>query len=122
MSNAKLLSHEEDKKAASYLFQGMDPASLAAAVASFFNAEGYKLEKGTSEDGVYGKGSGALRIIFGFWAKRYKCRVQISPEAGKVRLKISNALTGEQEGGIAGYMEMNREFARIAKKMQSLSL
>jgi hypothetical protein len=121
MSNAKLLSQEEDKKVASYLFQNTDSTGLANAVGSFFNAEGYKLEEGTPEEGIYGKGSGALRALFGGWAKRFKFKVKISPESGKVRLKISKAMSGAV-GGIMGHSEMNREFARLKKKVQSLSL
>ncbi len=121
MSNAKLVSQEEDKKEATYIFQGTDPASLAGAVGSFFNAEGYKLEEGTPEEGVYGKGSGVLRAIFGFWAKRFRYGVKIFPESGKVHLKIINVMSGVEEGGIAGYMEINREFTRLKKKIQTIS-
>jgi hypothetical protein len=121
MSNAKLLSHEEDKEGVSYLFQNTDPASLATVVGSFFVAEGYKLEEGTPEDGTYGKGSGGRRVLFGGFAQRFKFRVKIFPVSGMVRLKISKAMSGAG-GGVIGYSAMNKELARITKMWQSLSL
>jgi len=40
-------------------------------VSKFFEAEGYKLESGSSTDGVYGTGSNLMRVLFGAFAKRY---------------------------------------------------
>lgn len=121
MSNAKLVSHEQNQEGASYLFQNTDSSHLATAVGSFFAGEGYKLEKGTPEDGAYGKGSGARRIMFGGLAKRYKFRVKISPESEMVRLKISSGMSGVS-GGVMGYTALKKEFARITEKIKSLSL
>jgi hypothetical protein len=120
MPKAKLLSQGEDKNGAFYLFQDTDPAGLAASVATFFKAEGYKLEEGTPQNGDYGKGSEAMRVLFGGLTKRFKFRVQISAEAGKVRLSFAKAMSGAA-GGIMGHSAMGKEFARLQKKIQTFS-
>lgn len=114
--NARLLSAEETEEGISYLFDKTDCRSLATAVGSFFAAEGYKLEDGTPEDGAYGKGSGARRIIFGGLAQRYKFKVKILPESELVRLNINKGMSGVS-GGVMGYQALNKEFALIKAKL-----
>ena len=89
---------------------------MASSLGSFFAAEGYKLEEGTPQDGVYGKGSGARRIIFGGLSQRYRFRVKISPESKLVRLNIGKGMSGVS-GGIIGYQALNKEFDLIKAKL-----
>jgi hypothetical protein len=121
MSEAKLVSYEQNKKGASYLFKSTSSAYIATVVSIFFEAEGYELESGTLEDGTYIRGGGTRRPLSGVLAKRFKFRVRVSPESRKVRLNLTKAMSGAG-GGVLGSSEMNRELERIANKIQSLFL
>jgi hypothetical protein len=114
--NARLISAQETQEGISYLFEKTDCTSLAGSLGSFFTAEGYKLEEGTPQDGVYGKGSGARRIIFGGLAQRYRFRVKIYPESKLVRLDMGKGMSGVS-GGIVGYQALNDEFERIKAEL-----
>jgi hypothetical protein len=114
--NARLVSARETQEGIAYLFEKTDCASLASSLGSFFAAEGYKLEEGTPQDGVYGKGSGARRIIFGGLAQRYRFRFRIYPESKLVCLDMAKGMSGVS-GGVMGYQALNSEFERIQAKL-----
>ena len=107
-------SGEENKKSVSFLFEGTDCNSLASAVESLFAEEGYKLEKGSPQNAIYGKGHWFFGYSINAFAtmKRYKFRVNIFPESNMVRLNISKAITGVL-GGIMGPSAVKEEFNRI---------
>jgi len=120
MTNPKLASFEEDKNGVTYLFENTDIMRLANEVGLLFTQDGYKLEEGTSENGVYGRGSGFMRILFGAFVKRYKFKIAITPESEKVLLRLSKGMTGAS-GGLIGHSKMKKEFTRITEKMKTLS-
>jgi len=120
MLNAKLVSFEEDKDSATYLFENTDIMGLANEVGLLFTSGGYKLEEGTTENGVYGRGNPVLRILFGAFAPRYKFNFSIIPESDKVLLRINKGMTGAS-GGLIGHGKMKKEFARIVEKMKTIS-
>lgn len=120
MENIKLASFEEDKNGATYSFENTDIMSLANEIGLLFTEDGYKLEEGTPENGVYGKGSAFLRILFGAFAKRYKFKIAITPESEKVILRLDRRMTGAS-GGLIGHSKMKTEFARIVERMKTLS-
>ncbi len=115
----KLISYDETKTGASYLFENTDKESIASSVEEFFKREQYKLEEGTPDDGVYGIGSPALRALFGGLVKRYKFKITILEEAGNVRMSLDKAMSGAL-GGALGYSKMNKEHARVAAGLKSL--
>ncbi len=119
MLDAKLISFDETPEGASYLFGNTDRESVARSVAEFFGKEQYKLEEGTSEDGIYGTGSPALRAIFGGLVKRYKFKVTINEESGNVRMSVNKAMSGAL-GGVLGYQKMKKEHTRVVTGLKSI--
>ena len=119
MSIGKLISFDETKTGASYVFDNANKDSVANSVAEFFKKEQYKLEEGTPEDGTYGTGSPALRALFGGLVKRYKFKIKILEESGNIRMSIDKAMSGAL-GGALGYSKMNKEHARVASGLKSL--
>ncbi len=119
MLNAKLVSFDETKKGASYLFENTNKESVASSVAEFFGKEQYKLEEGTPDDGIYGIGSSALRAILGGLVKRNKFKVTIQEESGNVRMSLDKAMSGAL-GGALGYSKMKKEYNRVASGLKSL--
>ncbi len=111
----KLVSFEENKKSVSFLFEGTDCNSLASAVESLFVEEGYKLEKGSPQNAIYGKGHWFVGYPIDGYSEnaRYKFRVNIFPESNLVRLNISKATTGALGSIIWGPSAVKREFNRI---------
>ena len=120
MQSSKLVSHRKGEKGYSFLFANTDRASLAGAVQSLFKQEGYTLEEGTPEYGVYGIGSSVRRAIFGALAKRYRFSISVSDEAEGVRLDIEKAMSGAM-GGVIGVVKIGKELDRIASKVESIS-
>ncbi len=119
MLNAKLISFDETKEGASYLFENTNRESVANSVGEFFGKEQYKLEEGTPDDGVYGTGSKALRAIFGGLVKRNKFKVTIQEESGNVRMSLDKAMSGAL-GGVLGYKKMKKEHARLVSGLKSI--
>ena len=119
MLNAKLISFDETKTGASYLFENTNKESVSSSVAEFFGKEQYKLEEGTPDDGIYGTGNAALRAIFGGLVRRFKFKVTVLEESGNVRMSVDKAMSGAL-GGALGYSKMKKEQARVAAGLKSL--
>jgi len=119
MSDVKLVSYEETAENASLAFENTDISSVADAVGYFFAAEGYMLEGGTKENGVYGKGNKVANAFLGPLASRYKWSVAVFPESENVRVKVSKSMTGRW-GGALGARKVKKELNRLAVKMKAL--
>jgi hypothetical protein len=117
--NAKLVSFDETKTGASYLFENTNKESIVSSVAEFFNKEQYKLEEGVPDDGIYGTGSPAMRALFGGLVKRFKFKITILEESGNVRMTLDKAMSGAL-GGALGYSKMNKEHVRLVSGLKSL--
>lgn len=97
-----------------------DPPTVADRVAEFFQTEGYRLEKGTPQNGYYGKGNWILRILLGAFIKRYRFSVQILTAGEACRVTIDKGMSGVS-GGVIGYSAMKKELARVREAAQSLA-
>lgn len=120
MFNGKLISFDETKTGASYLFENTNKESVVNSVAEFFGKEQYKLEEGTPDEGIYGTGSAALRAILGGFIKRNKFKITILEESGNVRMSLDKAMSGAM-GGVVGHNKMKKEFNRLAAGLKSLA-
>ena len=120
MFKAKLVSFEQTKHDAHYTYENTDPTTLAEKVMSFFSLQGYSLEKGVLENGVYGIGSAGTRFFLGGLVKRYKFNVSVSQESEKVRLSISKGMSGVS-GGLIGMSKMKKEFNNIVMGLKELT-
>jgi len=98
----------------------MSPHSLeqvANSLASFFEAEGYKLESGVPTDGIYGIGSDVMRVLFGAFAKRYSFNIKVVESGSGSTVFIDKAISGAM-GGAIGYSKMKKELVRIQEGAQ----
>lgn len=104
-------------------FGSISIEDLAPTIKNLFEYEGYSLEEGTSVDGIYGRGHASLRLLVGYFAFRYKFKVELYLDAGKTFLKIYKAMTGLIEGIIDGWQGLalyNKEFYRIIELIKNL--
>ncbi len=119
MADVKLVSYEETTENVSLVFENTDIGSVADAVGYFFAAEGYLLEGGTKENGVYAKGNKVANAFLGPLANRYKWNVAVFPESQNVRVKVGKSMTGRW-GGALGARKVKKELNRLAVKMKIL--
>jgi hypothetical protein len=108
---------EVNKTTINFWYTGADTQALSEAVQAMFLAEGYKLEKGTPNDGVYGKGSAGMRVLLGGFVERNKFSIQIHEDAPRVCVRFSPDMTG-LSGGVWGKSQVEKEFQRIAQKFR----
>jgi hypothetical protein len=71
-----------------------DFGTAATNIAQFFQANGFRLEEGTSAAGVYGKGNKVARAFLGGWVRREKFDVNIVAQEGSVAVRVSSAMSG----------------------------
>jgi hypothetical protein len=102
-----------------YTFKGADANAVAAAVGDYFARRGYSLEEGTPVNGSYGKGSAAMRALFGGFVTRFKFKVAVTPGQGVTELDLSKAMSGAM-GGAIGASKMTKEYAAIQAELQAL--
>ena len=90
----------------------LDINAAAVAIESFFQSEGYRLEDGDSQNGVYGIGNNFLRILFGAFVKRFKFKVRISAAGSGSAVTVEKGMSGAM-GGVIGYAKMKKELERV---------
>jgi len=97
-------------------FDSVPVEDLAIIIKNLFEEGGYRLEEGTPLNGIYGRGHASLRLLVGYFAFRYRFKVEIYSEDEITFIKIYKALTGIKEGIICGWQGLalyNKEFRRI---------
>ena len=100
-----------------YIYEKTTIDEVGQRLNSFFEGERYRLEKGTSQNGVYGTGNAFLRAICGALVKRYKFKVEIKVNDDNVRLSVRGAMSGFS-GGLVGKSQMGRELKRITENIK----
>jgi hypothetical protein len=118
MINATVTARKADGEA-TLLLQGAEEEATRTRVAECMRDEHYGLESGAPYDGVYGKGSAALRFLFGAFARRFKFEVTVYERGDAVEVRLKKAMTG-YSGGLIGLSRMNREFDRLADVLLDL--
>jgi hypothetical protein len=95
-------------------YDNTDLHAIVEGVAQFFVGRQYKLESGTSAQGVYGYGNNTLRILFGAFVKRFAFSVLITQAAPDqpVVFRLEKGISGAM-GGIIGYAKMNSEYTSL---------
>lgn len=103
-----------------FSFPGRSPDTVAQLISNLFQQEDYRLEEGTTMNGVYGIGSGgAKRLLGGAFSKRYRFQCIIHEIDGVTSLEIYKAMSG-MSGGIIGIRKLNEEFERIRTAIKSI--
>lgn len=106
------------KSEATYRFSKLSEDELATKLQSFLLKKGYKLEDGTSKNGLYGKGSKIMRILFGAFVKRFAWQITISTVNGMTQLVFFKQAKG-YAGGVIGVSQVNTEFNSIVNSLSS---
>lgn len=114
-----ILEKEEEvnKTTINFWYTGTDLQTLSDAVQAMFLSEGFKLEKGTISDGIYGKGSAGMRVLLGGFVERNKFSIQIREEKPLVCVRFSPDMTG-LSGGVWGKSQLEKEFQRVARNFR----
>lgn len=104
-------------------FDSVPVEDLSITIKNLFEDGKYHLEEGTPVNGIYGRGHASLRLLVGYFAFRYRFKVEIYEEDEITFLKIYKAMTGIKEGIIDGWQGLalyNREFHRIIDTIKYL--
>jgi len=82
-----------------------------------FTANGYRLEEGTKENGVYGIGKAGMTFLVGGLSKRMKFSISIVPASETdSAINFDKAMTGAS-GGIIGMSKIDGEFRRLCDNL-----
>jgi hypothetical protein len=118
MLSGKVESFENDDKGATWVLNKTTVDQLSTEVQMIMTEDKYKLEKGTVNDAVYGRGNAVLRLILGGFITRFKFNVNITESEGKVMLKLAKGMSGAA-GGVMGANKMKKETARLIDKIKA---
>jgi hypothetical protein len=118
MLSGKLESFDKDDKGATWVMDKTTVDQLSTEVEMIMKEDKYKLEKGTLQDAVYGRGNAVLRVLLGAFVPRYKFNVNITDAGGKVQLKLSKGMSGAS-GGVIGSSKMKKETTRLIDKIKA---
>jgi hypothetical protein len=113
MATAKISGSTETKDGAAFYMENTDLNAFREEFRGFMTAQGYRLESGTTEKGVYGIGSNVMRILFGAFVKRYSFDFDIKEENGKIRLDFFKNSWSGISGGVIGVQKLKKEMERM---------
>ncbi|MCH2234645.1 MAG: hypothetical protein MK078_10360 [Crocinitomicaceae bacterium] len=100
------------KDNAMYRFKDTNVEELSGKVEKYLLGKGYKLESGTPENAIYGKGNKTLRILFGAFVKRFTWKVTVVADGNTTVLNFIKDEKGYW-GGAIGVSQVKNEFKRI---------
>jgi hypothetical protein len=100
-------------------YAGIEKTEMAKKINDLFIAQGYKLLEGEAGNGMYSKGSMAMRIFFGAMAKYFKFSVKTASENGEVIVSMEQKSMGAT-GGLIGMKQVKTEMQRISSILQTL--
>jgi hypothetical protein len=106
----KLIVIESNK--AVFTFQKSTAEEIAKQIEDIFKQKGYKLEEGSTARGKYGKGSLALRILFGAFAKRFCWETRVESNGSETRFTLIKDAKG-YAGGLIGMNQVSNEYKRM---------
>ena len=105
--NVDLSKHE-----ARWTLSGKTVEDVATKLNAEMLSQGYKLEVGTNDNGVYGKGNKVMRVLFGAFVKRFAFRVHVTNEGNVAQLVFVKDGKG-YAGGAIGVSQVKKEFTRL---------
>lgn len=117
----KPVSVDREGDRSTFIYHDVDLVEFPRRLEKFFQAEGYKLESGDIEKGVYGKGNHTLRLLFGAFVKRYTFQVKLAGSGNTCRFDFAPSMTGIS-GGVIGYNKMKDENLRLVDKIKRTEL
>jgi hypothetical protein len=118
MLSGNLESFESNDKGATWVLNKTTVDQLSTEVQMIMTEDKYKLEKGSLQDAVYGRGNAVLRVLLGGFITRFKFNVNVTESEGKVVLKLAKGMSGAA-GGVIGANKMKKETTRLIDKIKS---
>jgi hypothetical protein len=106
----KLIVIESNK--AVFTFKKSTAEEITKQIDEVFKRKQYKLEEGSTTRGKYGKGSLALRILFGAFAKRFCWETRVEPDGTDTRFTLIKDAKG-YAGGLIGMNQVSNEYKRM---------
>jgi hypothetical protein len=106
------------KDRAEFPFPTMGKEDLAAKIRNYLLKDGYKLESGEATNGVYGKGSKTMRILFGAFVKRFTWSLAIAGDEKSSKLVFKKDEKGYW-GGAIGVAQVKTEWTRITNALKA---
>ncbi len=118
MAEIELVEFKDYGKYATFIYENATKDEVSNAVSNALLAQGYKLESGVPENGIFGIGNKTMRLLFGAFAKRYVYSVHITEKEGKIKFDLLKADDGST-GGVIGYNKANKEYLRLTYTLKS---
>ena len=109
------------KAKAIFNFSKLSDDILAEKLQKFLLGKGYKLESGTTKDGIYGKGSKIGRILLGAFVKRFAWNITIEHKNEMASLTLFKQAKG-YAGGLIGVNQVNKEFNVIVNSLKQFHI
>lgn len=107
-----------DKNKAVYPFRNLSAESLKSKVNDLLLQSGYKTEVLGNETFYY-RGSLAMRILFGAFAKYFRWKVAFEQEGEYTKLIFEKDAKG-YAGGVIGVNQVNNEFKKITAALSAM--
>ena len=91
---------------------------VANLMARFFEANGFRLEDGTSLNGAYGSGNSAARVMAGGLSSRKKYDIRITKLADGIRMTVNSAMSG-WSGSLLGVARERGQRKKFLSNLQT---
>jgi hypothetical protein len=114
----KLTTFKGTDKGAEMVFRSSNSDYVASRIRSFFEGNGFKLEKGDPTNGTYGSGSSVGRVAAGGFAGRSKFDVRISSSDTEVHASVASAMSGFS-GGVIGVVKERKQRAKVIENLKT---
>lgn len=117
MSKVVMVGSKSTKEAHTLMFSGGIADEIAGKVALVMAGRGYRLESGTRDQAVYGRGSAAAHALLGPLARRQKYNITIVPDGENISVVIAKGMTG-MGGGLISAGKVKKELQAIIGGLQ----
>ncbi|MBK5723010.1 hypothetical protein JGH11_19255 [Dysgonomonas sp. Marseille-P4677] len=99
-----------------YIYQGTTVAQMQSEIEALMLSLGYK----HLGQGLFEKGSRAMRLLFGAFCKYFKFRVVVEDNSnGEVKVTVSKDTTG-LSGGAIGVNQVKKEFYNLSQAFRTI--
>lgn len=102
-------------------FTDCSTVDVARLLEQWFIGNGFTLESGTAENGVYGQGSAGLRVVAGGFVKRKKYNVSVGGSGDAIHASVGSAISGAS-GSLLGVARERSSRKDLTASLQSFLL
>jgi len=113
----KLTAFNPTKKGAVMTFTDASQDYVASNVASYLQANGFRLEGGSNLEGIWGMGSSTARVLAGGFSRRSKYNVSCMGQS-PVTVTLTSAMSG-WSGSWLGAIKEKRQRKSFAEQLRA---